>query len=93
MAQTPNVVGDPGGKLDAEQVLRALGRHFEAPRPETIIAAALAYDAMTPEAKAVVRAILAESSDESRGRVGRLLSSARRAVRPTRSRRSASARC
>jgi hypothetical protein len=50
--------------LDAELVLAALGRHL-GPRIGPLEAAALAHDAMTPEERRVLRAVLADATPES----------------------------
>jgi hypothetical protein len=62
--------------LDAEQVLVALGRHLRSPL-DPILAAALAYDAMTPGEKRVVRAVLDGATPESRRRASRHLAAAK----------------
>ena len=58
--------------LDAEQVLVALGRHLD-----PLEAAALAYNAMTPGEKRVLRAVLAAATPESRARASAHLAQVR----------------
>jgi hypothetical protein len=62
--------------LDAELVLEALGRHL-GPQIDPIEAAAMAYDAMSPGERRVLRAVLAAATPESRRRASAHLAAAR----------------
>jgi hypothetical protein len=67
--------------LDAAEVLRALGRHVEPLDP--LVAGAVVYEHLVPEARRAVDYIIDAASPESRRHASELLGAARRRMEPS----------